>query len=77
MPRSVSYITYLSLLCCDQSEETAFAVRAFSFAHVELMDGILQMRLILARSGPRYLPLCLADQDGETCPSEGMQRSQN
>ena len=77
MLRSVSYITYLSLLCCDQSEETAFVVRAFSFAHVELMDGMLQMRLILDRSGLRYLPLCLADQGGETWPGEGMQRSQN
>ena len=51
-------------------------VRAFGFAHVELMDGILQMRLILDRGGLRYLPLRLADQGGEKCPGEGMQRSQ-
>ena len=68
MPRSVSYITYLSLLSCHQSEETAFIVRAFSFAHVELMDGILQMRLILDRGGLRYLPLRLADQGWREMP---------
>ena len=50
-------------------------VRVLSFAQLRLMDAMLQMRLILDRKGLRYLPFCLADQVGETCSGEGMQRA--
>ena len=52
-------------------------VRVLSFTQLQVMDGMLQMRLILDGTALRYLLLCLADQGGETCPDEGMQRSHN
>ena len=52
-------------------------VRAFSFAHVELINGTLQMRLILDRMGLRHLPSRLADRGGKTSSGKGMQRGQN
>ena len=48
-------------------------VRLSTFAQLQLMDGMLQMRLTLDGRALRKLPLCLADQCVDSWSAQGMQ----